>query len=150
MGDFLSEFSKAQVDFVNKHVKAFINNVPLEMKININEALFAAFIADVTRSRILTMQEYAQWLACKLIRSKNLKKQTMPNCDDGNLFAVISNKHNLPMWLVAAYVSEFTRPGTRLPLLGKVTKDGMFIPDKAALKKYEACFVGWGGDQANP
>ncbi len=136
MADFLSEFSGAQVEFAKKHTAAFIKRIPSEMKNAMDEGLFALFSADVERNTILTMQEYARWLACKLVRCKNFNKQAMPVCEE-NLFAVISNKHSIPVWLVAAYISEFTRPGTKLPLLGKIKIDGQFIPDEAALKKYE-------------
>ncbi|TSC83728.1 MAG: hypothetical protein G01um101413_868 [Parcubacteria group bacterium Gr01-1014_13] len=139
MGDFLSEFSRAQADFAKKHATAFIKSIPPEMKNNIDEGLFAFFSADVERNMVLTMKEYANWLACKLVRSKNFNKQALPVCDE-NLANVISNKHNIPIWLVMAYISQLARPGTKLPLIGKIKNDGQLVPNEAALKKYEESF----------
>ena len=144
MADFLSEFSKAQADFAQKCVEKFAREFAIrDMKSRIGEALFVALVAEVKSDMLRAMDVFAHWLACKLVRSNNFAKQDLPAPDQKSMVWMQEKSGVRPMYL-AVFIALIFQPNTKLPLLGKITQDGKFIPNKTALEQYKACF-NWGG-----
>ncbi len=138
MSDFLSEFNGKQVEFAKKYVADIVRHLKPEKRRIANEGVFALLISDVERSSVIVMQEYAHWLAAKLVRSKNFEKQIMPVCDE-HLFSSVSGKNGVSILFVLEFLSRIIRAGTKLPFIGHITGDRL-VPDELALRKYEACF----------
>ena len=141
MGDFLSEFSRQQVEFAKHYAIQIFLQIPKEVESTMGEGEFALLASNVERNAVLSMQGYAHWLACKLVDSKNFKKQPMPICDEKG-FAWISGKYDVPVEFIKAFVLRISWWGAKFPLVGKRIRNqrgmfNMFVPDEAALKKYE-------------
>ena len=139
MGDYISEFDRAQVELAEKCAAEMTLLMPVELRSGENEGVFAFFSAEVEKNSILAMQGWAHWLATKLIRSKNFEKQKMPICDAASVL-LLSKERNFSYIYIGLLMSFLTRPGTKLPLVGEVADDGQLIPDKEALARYESSF----------
>ena len=143
MSDFISEFNKAQVEFAQQYVDKIIWGTPREVKSTMGDGEFALLASNVKRNALLSMQGYANWLACKLVRSQNFKKQALPVCDE-KAVVWVSAKYDVPVEFVKAFVLRIIEFDTEFPLVGKITyHKGEFHPNEVALRKYEASFGPW-------
>ena len=144
MGDYISEFSRAQADFAQKCVAKFIRETLRQTKLKkrLGDGLFVAFTAEVHKDMTCAMQAYARWLACKLVRSNNFQKQAMPDWDQKSM-VLVSEKSGVKIMYLAVFIELFTQPNTKLPLIGKITSDRELIPDEVALMQYKASLGPW-------
>ena len=142
MSDFLSEISKERVRFVVDVLMPRISQgVSAQIKTTMGEASFALLLANTERNALVSLGAYTDWLATKIVRSKNFEKQRLhfiskKECD------LISQKCDVPVSFLCSFISRITRFGNRLPLVGDIAYDNHLIPNKFALEEW-AKFFDW-------
>lgn len=142
MGDFLSEISEERVKFVNTLMPRISQGVSAQIKTTMGEASFALLLSNVKRNALVSLSGYTDWIAAKLVRSKNFQKQMLPSIYSEKAYDFISQKHDVPVSFLCSFVLRITRPGNRLPLVGDIAVDNRLIPNKAVLEKW-ATFFDW-------
>ena len=139
MGDFLSEISKERVRFVDTLMPRISQGVSAQIKTTMGEASFVLLLSNVKRNALVSLGGYTDWLASKLVRSKNFEKQSLPfisekECD------LISQKYDVSVDFLSSFISRITRPGNRLPLVGYIVADHQLVPNKDALEEWAKFF----------
>ena len=91
---------------------------------------------DITNDTIKTVRGCADWVACKLIRSKNLKPQTIPIMPIRDTFDEIAKKYNVKYEMISQVIMYLWRPGTEIPPLGHMEEKCRLVTDEAALREF--------------
>jgi len=104
----------------------------------VNALLMTRICHDVD----LAVMGYVDWMASALIRSGNLKSQTLPVLP-GITLGEITFKYYITSAMVRRVAEYLERPGTELPPLGYMEADRRLVTDEDALRKF-ASYYRWG------
>ena len=132
MGDFISEISEERVRYINTLMPR-ISLASGQIKTTMGEASFALLLSNVKRNALVSLSGYTDWLATKLVRSKNFQKQKLPSIYSEKARDLISQKYDVPVDFLCSFVLRITKPGNRLPLVGEITSGHQLVPNKFAL-----------------
>ncbi len=130
--DFYSVISDAQSALAAELAAEITCAIPAEIKSMMQKDGLQLMRLDVEQNALKFIRGYSAWLADRILCSGNFAKQAVPVCDRKETRA-LCRRYDVDYGFASSFIKCLVQPGTVIPAVGFIYRDGQIIPDQTAL-----------------